>query len=135
MIGSWTEIAVLLRNFSGFIWDVFMVHICLARARIQYLRSSSIFHFGGIILRIGFTSKLAEEPGIAFLIWKKIEKKIFFIFLAYNNTPQPPMSVHKKVQPNRSSRLAGYRQHKYIYIYIYMNVLFYCIDYLELGLF
>ena len=32
------------------------------------------------------------------------------------------MSVHKKIQPIRSSRLAGYRQH------IYMNVLFYYID-------
>ena len=27
----------------------------------------------------------------------------------------PPMSVHKKIQPNRSSRLAGYREHIYIY--------------------
>ena len=34
------------------------------------------------------------------------------------------MSVHKKCQPNRSSRLAGYRKH----IYIYTNVLFYYID-------
>ena len=25
------------------------------------------------------------------------------------------MSVHKKIQPNRSSRLAGYMQHIYIY--------------------
>ena len=32
------------------------------------------------------------------------------------------MSVHKKFQPIRSSRLAGYRQH------IYTNVLFYYID-------
>ena len=38
------------------------------------------------------------------------------------------MSVHKKIQPNRSSRLAGYTQH----IYIYMNVLFYYIDYLSI---
>ena len=34
------------------------------------------------------------------------------------------MFVHKKVQPNPSSCLAGYRQH----IYIYKNVLFYYID-------
>ena len=33
-------------------------------------------------------------------------------FLAYN-TPRPPMCVHKKCQPNRSSRLAGYTQHIY----------------------
>ena len=33
------------------------------------------------------------------------------------------MSVHKKIQPIRFSRLAGYRQH------IYTNVLFYYIDY------
>ena len=35
---------------------------------------------------------------------------IFLIFLAYI-TPRPPMSVHEKFQPNRSSRLAGYTQH------------------------
>ena len=34
------------------------------------------------------------------------------------------MSVHKKIQPNLSSRLAGYREH----IYIYSNVLFYYMD-------
>ena len=34
-------------------------------------------------------------------------------FLTYN-TPWPPISVHKKFQPNRSSRLAGC----YIYIQI-----------------
>ena len=33
-------------------------------------------------------------------------------FLAYV-TPRPPLSVHKKIQPNRSSRLAGYREHIY----------------------
>jgi len=32
------------------------------------------------------------------------------------------MSVHKKIQLNRSSRLAGYRQH------LHMNVLFYYKD-------
>ena len=35
---------------------------------------------------------------------------MFEIFLAYV-TPRPPRSVHKKFQPNRSSRLAGYREH------------------------
>ena len=34
------------------------------------------------------------------------------------------MSVHKKLQSNLSSRLAGYTQH------IYMNFLFYNIDYI-----
>ena len=56
---------------------------------------------------------LAEGPGVArgkknF----KIKKKISNVFLAYV-TPRPPMSVHKKIQPNRSSRLAGYREHIY----------------------
>ena len=37
-------------------------------------------------------------------LWEK--KKICF-----NKHPRPPLSVHKKIQPNRSSRLAGYRQH------------------------
>ena len=39
-------------------------------------------------------------------------KKNFEFFLTYV-TPRPPMSVHKKFQPNRSSRLAGYREHLY----------------------
>ena len=51
----------------------------------------------------------AEGPGVA---REKFWKKKFRIFLAYD-TPRPPLSVHKKFQPNRSSRLAGYREHKY----------------------
>ena len=39
-------------------------------------------------------------------------KKNSNCFLAYD-TPRPPMSVNKKIQPSRSSRLAGYRQHIY----------------------
>jgi len=35
-----------------------------------------------------------------------------YFFLAYN-TPRPPMSVHKKIKSNRSSRLAGYKQHAF----------------------
>jgi len=45
------------------------------------------------------------------------ENKVLNFFLTFT-TRRPPLSVHKKIQPNRSSRLAGYRQH------IYMNVLF-----------
>ena len=37
---------------------------------------------------------------------------MFGFFLAYIST-RPPLSVHKKFQPNRSSRLAGYREHIY----------------------
>ena len=62
-----------------------------------------------------FIIKLAEGDGIAReknFLKKKFEKKLG-IFLAYI-TPRPPMSVHKKFQPNRSSRLAGYREHIYI---------------------
>ena len=47
MDGSWTEIAVLLRNFLGFIWDpsdVFTVHICSARAQMQSFKTSWIVH-------------------------------------------------------------------------------------------
>jgi len=62
---------------------------------------------------------LAEGPGVA--RGKNILKKNR-ISLAFN-TPRPPMSVHKKIQPNRSSHLAGYRQHIYIY-----DVLFYFRD-------
>ena len=56
-------------------------------------------------------NKLAEGPGVT-RGKKNFEKKFFEICLAYV-TPRPPMSVHKKIQPNRSSRLAGYREHIY----------------------
>ena len=54
---------------------------------------------------------LAEGPGVA-RGKKNFEKKNLDFFLAYV-TPRPPLSVHKKFQPNRSSRLAGYREHIY----------------------
>ena len=60
-----------------------------------------------------FMYSLAERPGVARekkgwikFFWEKINR----FFLAYN-TPRPPLSVHKKFQPNRSCRFAGYRQH------------------------
>ena len=53
--------------------------------------------------------------------WKKIINSKKNRFLVYQH-PRLSMSVHKKCQPNRSSRLAGYRQH------IYTNVLFYVDD-------
>ena len=58
-------------------------------------------------------SLLAEGPGVAH--GKKNLKKKFRIFLAYV-TPRPPLSVHNKFQPNRSSRLAGYREHIYEFL-------------------
>ena len=59
------------------------------------------------------------------LPWEKIMlKKIWnFFFLAFYTVG---VIGHTKFKPNRSSRLVGHRQH--IYIYIYTNVLFYCID-------
>ena len=53
-------------------------------------------------------------------------------FFSPYNTPRPPLSVHKKFQPNRSSRLAGYMQHIYIRMscfIIKIISLFYYIDY------
>ena len=49
--------------------------------------------------------------------WKKklkerIKKKNFLDFFSLYH-PRPPLSVQKKIQPNRSSRLAGYRLHIY----------------------
>ena len=66
---------------------------------------------------------LAEGSGIASgnkkfgkqILKKKLENKFEFSLAYYN--PRLPMSVQKKFQPNRSSRLAGYT-------HIYMNVLF-----------
>ena len=59
---------------------------------------------------------LAEGPGVA-RRRKKIEKNNFEkknldFFLAFI-IPRLPMSVHKKFQPNRFSRLTGYREHIY----------------------
>ena len=54
MYGSWTEIAVLLRNYLGFIWelpDVFTVHICLAKN----------IHLGGMILRISLMKMIQND--------------------------------------------------------------------------
>ena len=50
---------------------------------------------------------LAEGPGVA--VENKIWKNFWFFFSLRH--PRPPMSVHKKIQPNRSSGLAGYREH------------------------
>ena len=52
---------------------------------------------------------------------KKLE--LFFAYFIL----RLPMSVHSKLQPIRSSRLTGYRQH------IYMNVLFYYIEYVKIN--
>ena len=54
----------------------------------------------------------------------------FYMILAAGpiTQPRPSMSVHKKCQPNRSSRLACYGQH----IHIYTNV--YYIDILKIYL-
>ena len=41
MYGSWTEFAVVLSICSGLIWDlsdVLTVHMCSARAQIQYFK-------------------------------------------------------------------------------------------------
>ena len=43
MYGSWTEIAVLLSNFLGFIRelsDVFTEHVCSVRAQMQSTKFS-----------------------------------------------------------------------------------------------
>ena len=69
-----------------------------------------------------FYFKLAEEPSIARekkKFEKKYEKKYFKKNLTKQNkkigkkisnffacnTPRPPLSVHKKIEPNRSNRL------------------------------
>ena len=45
---------------------------------------------------------------------KKTLKKFLKNFRFFQPMTQSPMSVHKQIQPNRSSRLAGYTQHIYI---------------------
>ena len=57
---------------------------------------------------------------------KSFTKKNLEFFLAYV-TPRSPLSVHKKIQPNRSSRLAGYRKHIYeclVLLYRLIDIIF-----------
>ena len=54
----------------------------------------------------------AEGSSVARGFFLNISKKKF-VFLAYD-TPRPPMSIHKKFQPNPCRRLAGYTQHLYL---------------------
>ena len=61
MYDRWTEIAVYLRNFLWFIWDLydaFTVHNFSARTQIQY---SLIVQFGGMILRISFIKVIQND--------------------------------------------------------------------------
>ena len=51
-LGNMKDVWQFFWDIFGFIWDlsdVFGVHICSARAQIQYLKSSLIVHFGGMI--------------------------------------------------------------------------------------
>ena len=64
MYDRWTEIAVYLRNFLWFIWDLydaFTVHNFSARTQIQYSKSSLIVQFGGMILRISFIKVIQND--------------------------------------------------------------------------
>ena len=82
--------------------------------KFQPNRSSSLASYREHIYKcLVFYSTLAEGPGVA--RGKKNLKcfeNFFWIFLAYVTT-RPSLSVHKKCQPNRSSRLASYREHIY----------------------
>ena len=59
--------------------------------------------------KINFKEKKFEKKNFE----KKNLKKIFSNFFLAYVTPRPPLSVHEKFQPNRSSRLAGFREHIY----------------------
>ena len=65
---------------------------------------------------------LAEGPGVA--RGKKIKLNYFlsfkFLIFSAKNIPRPPMSIQKKILPNRSSCLDGYTQH--IYICLFLNI-------------
>ena len=62
-----------------------------------------------------------------------LKKNIFFknmlkLFLFFSlKHPRPSISVHKKCQPNWSSRLAGYTQHLYINLACLSGCLFVCL--------
>ena len=88
----------------------------LFQRTIRFMFKVNILKFVYFCLNI---KVIAEEPGIA--REKKILKKYFF-FSYY--TPGHPWVSTNNVQPNRSSRLAGYKQHIYeclvlLYRFIY----------------
>jgi len=71
------------------------------------------FKDGCTVLNPFIYKSLAEVPAVAReknrkKIIKKKEKNKNFDFLKPITPSRPPMSVHKKFQPIRSSRLAGY---------------------------
>ena len=55
---------------------------------------------------------LAEGPGVL-----PMEKEKFWNFFLKNK-----LSVHKKIQPIRSSRLVGYREHKYEFLVLWYRI-------------
>ena len=79
-----------------------------------YILNSWALNMGNNILWINIYQILVTSWRARRCPWKKKKfwKKKFGFFLAYV-TPRPPLSVHKKFQLNRSSRLAGYREHIY----------------------
>ena len=62
-----------------------------------------------------FLYRLADESGVTRVnnIFFNLREKNFKFFFSLLH-PRPPKSVHNKIQPIRSGRLAGYRQHIFI---------------------
>ena len=88
------------KNFRS--WLCIIIITCLRQYQVTMILHCNWWEFWSrdtdesIILSNNWRARLCP--------WKKK------LFLAYN-TSWPPMSVHIKFQPNRSSRLVGYRQH------------------------
>ena len=81
----------------------------------KYGQNGISFSYQDLIVQIVSNLKLNNEYFLR-IFYHNI--KIISNFFSLKH-PRQPMSVHKNVQPIRSSRLAGYRQH------VYINVLFY----------
>ena len=83
-------------HFSKNFLSYFFVGLCVFNKKIWWDISASL----KIYEIIAEVLSVAQEK-------KKLENFFIRFFLAWN-TPRPPLSVQKKVQSNRSSRLAGY---------------------------
>ena len=107
----WTKINMFSFDSDNLPWNYEMInHPCHEPSKMFSIFADEYLKWPGATptARIYITSWRARRCP-----WKKnFEKKNFGFFLACFSL-RPPMSVHKKCQPNRSSHSAGYKEHIY----------------------
>ena len=93
-----------IQKENGYIWS-------LVNRLEDHLQVSFIIYFKQRKYKNNFKELYKSWGGADNTIIAKYKEQSMY---SSNNI----MSVHKKYQPNRSSRLAGYTQHKYIRILV-----------------